>query len=216
MTCGRVGHCSPRGSRSGNEGFSARSSLGQIRPEIECAARPNAGRRLRGVAGARRIARWALIAAFAAPTVLSALYYGCWRRRATNPRPEFLVRGVHGSRAAPGLEGLMQAFGIARSSDDTNVVLDYLASRDAVTQLEPALPLRRFFGARRRTRCRASPGRCSATVSSGSTRIAATGSKLSPTPTPASSRSGRRRSGRKTRGRSPDSCCRRRSCWSTG
>lgn len=40
----------------------------------------------------------------------------------------------------------MQAFGLARSNDDANIVLDYLASRDAVTELEAALPLRKMYG----------------------------------------------------------------------
>ena len=40
----------------------------------------------------------------------------------------------------------MQAIGIARSSDDSNVVLDYLTSRDALAALEVALPLRAMYG----------------------------------------------------------------------
>jgi capsular polysaccharide transport system permease protein len=59
---------------------------------------------------------------------------------------QFIVRGIHGAGAAPGLEGLLQALGVARSTDDSNAVLDYLVSRDAVAGLEAALPLRKMYG----------------------------------------------------------------------
>jgi capsular polysaccharide transport system permease protein len=94
----------------------------------------------------RRWIRWAVLAAFAAPTVISVIYYGVVAAPRYESETQFIVRGVHGVRAAAGLESLMQAFGIARSSDDANVVLDYLASRDAAAGLETALPLREMYG----------------------------------------------------------------------
>ena len=94
----------------------------------------------------KRALRWALVAAFAAPTVLAALYYGVLAAPRYESETRFIVRGVQASRAAPGLQSLMQAFGIARSSDDANVVLEYLQSRDAVTELDSALSLRKIFG----------------------------------------------------------------------
>jgi capsular polysaccharide transport system permease protein len=125
------------------------ATSGATRLEIEDGTRPDADRGLlRSAFGRRtkRMLRWALIAVFAAPTILSAVYYGLLAAPRYESETKFIVRGIHGNRAVPGRESLMQAIGIARSSDDSNVVLDYLGSRDAVSQLEAALPLRKFFG----------------------------------------------------------------------
>jgi capsular polysaccharide transport system permease protein len=124
-------------------------AFGRIRTELDAASRPDpaqAGRRSAAVLRWTRVRRWMIVAALAAPTVLSALYYGFVAAPRYESETELIVRGIHGGRAAPGLESLMQAFGIARSSDDANVVLEYLGSRDAVAGLESALPLRRMYG----------------------------------------------------------------------
>lgn len=94
--------------------------------------------------------RWArgrlTVAAFSAPTVLAVIYYGFLATPRYESEAEFIVRSVNGSHAAPGLESLMQAIGISRSSDDTNVVVNYLSARQAVSELEAALPLRQMYG----------------------------------------------------------------------
>ncbi len=105
-------------------------------------------------AGARRVAarRWGrvlrrlVVAAIVSPAVFAVVYYGLVASPRYESETRFIVRGVNGTRAAPGLESLIQAFGIARSNDDTNVVLEYLLSRDAVAELEAALPLRAMYG----------------------------------------------------------------------
>ncbi len=90
--------------------------------------------------------RKALIFAFFLPTLAAGVYYGFVAAPRYEAQTQFIVRGIHGNRLAPGLASLMQAVGIGRSSDDSNVVLEYLGSRDAVTQLETALPLREIYG----------------------------------------------------------------------
>jgi capsular polysaccharide transport system permease protein len=93
----------------------------------------------------RRLLRWGLAAIVAAPTLLSAIYYSLWAAPRFVSETQFIVRGINGAGAAPGLEGLLQELGIARSTDDSNAVLDYLVSRDAVAGLEAALPLRKMY-----------------------------------------------------------------------
>jgi capsular polysaccharide transport system permease protein len=93
-----------------------------------------------------RFIRWGFAAVVAAPTVLSAVYYGGLAAPRYESETQFIVRGIHSGNAAPGLEGLLQALGIARSTDDSNAILDYLVSRDAIAALETALPLRKMYG----------------------------------------------------------------------
>ena len=89
------------------------------------------------------------MAAVAAPTVVAALYYGLWAAPRYEFETQILVRSVQGSQTNPGgsvVSGLLAAFGIGRSDDDTNAVMSYLQSRDAVSGLEAALPLRKMYG----------------------------------------------------------------------
>ena len=90
--------------------------------------------------------RWVNLAILVAPTVVAAVYFGLVVSPRYESETQFIVRGIQGNSTVPGLASLMQAFGISRSSDDSNVVLDYLTSRDAVTALEAALPLRAMYG----------------------------------------------------------------------
>ena len=122
---------------------------GQVRPEFEGDARPPSVRAAGNPAANwrwARVRRWLFVAALSAPTLLSAFYNGLVAAPRYESETKLIVRGVHGNRAAPGLEGLMQAFGIARSSDDANALLEYLKSRDSVAELEKALPLRKIYG----------------------------------------------------------------------
>ena len=81
----------------------------------------------------------------AAPTLLSAAYYGLWAAPRYVSETQFIVRGIAGAGAVPGIEGFLQALGVVHSTDDSNAVLDYLVSRDAVAALEAALPLRKMY-----------------------------------------------------------------------
>jgi len=121
-------------------------TFGRLRPEIVGGTEADWSPRVEPVRARSRPWRFAIVAAFAAPTVFSVVYYGLVAAPRYVSETRFTVRGVHGDRAAPGLESLMQAFGIARSSDDANVILEYLASRDAVSGLEAKLRLRQIYG----------------------------------------------------------------------
>ena len=92
-----------------------------------------------------RLMRWGLAIVVAAPTLLSAAYYGLWAAPRYVSETQFIVRGIEGAGAVPGIEGLLQALGVVHSTDDSNAVLDYLVSRDAVAGLEAALPLRKIY-----------------------------------------------------------------------
>ncbi|HKN30141.1 MAG TPA: hypothetical protein VJY34_20605 [Roseiarcus sp.] len=94
-----------------------------------------------------RFMRWTFMAAVAAPTVVAALYFGLWAAPRYVSETQFIVRTMQGNQLGGGsvLQGLLQAIGITRSTDDSNAVISYLQSRDAVTSLEAALPLRKIY-----------------------------------------------------------------------
>ncbi len=95
-----------------------------------------------------RLARWVFIFAVGAPTALAAAYYGLLAAPRYVSETQFMVRSVDGSQSTSGslLSGLLQAFGVSRSDDDSNAIIQYLQSRDAVGDLEAAIPLREMFG----------------------------------------------------------------------
>lgn len=94
-----------------------------------------------------RILRLAFLSVVAAPTAIAAAYFFLWAAPRYLSETEFLVRSVQQSQSTSlsGLNGLMQAFGITHSGDDSNAVMEYLVSRDAVSSLETALPLRKLY-----------------------------------------------------------------------
>ena len=96
--------------------------------------------------GRARLLRWVMGSIVIAPTAIATLYYGFWAAPRYVSETVFLVRSVQQSQSLPltGLTGILQAFGIAHSSDDTNAVVEYLLSRDAVSGLE-GLPLRKMY-----------------------------------------------------------------------
>ena len=95
-----------------------------------------------------RFVRWSFLAAVVAPTAIAALYYGLWAAPRYVSETQFIVRSAEGDQlgGSPVLSGLLQAIGMSRSTDDSNAVLAYLQSRDAVAGLEAALPLRQIYG----------------------------------------------------------------------
>lgn len=78
------------------------------------------------------------------PTVASSVYYGLIASNRFVSEAQYVVRGVSTQRAT-GIDILFRTFGISRAVDDTNVVQNYLLSRDAVRALEAKVPLRRIF-----------------------------------------------------------------------
>lgn len=130
--------------------FRLESASGRLRPEIGGKTLPDVERPRRGAAAGKRrrqgLMRWVSFATLVGPTVVAAVYFGLVVTPRYESETQFIVRGIQSNRTIPGLESLMQAIGIARSSDDSNVVLDYLTSRDALAALEVALPLRAMYG----------------------------------------------------------------------
>ncbi len=125
---------------------------GRLSPKVDGETLPDIERPRRRAAAAKRrrrgLMRWLSLAVLVGPTVVAAVYFGLVVTPRYESETQFIVRGIQSNRAIPGLENLMQAIGISRSSDDSNVVLEYLTSRDAVTALEAALPLRAMYGQR--------------------------------------------------------------------
>ena len=120
-------------------------SITPVHPEEERIGQIYATRRGRSA----RVGLWSFLAIVAAPTVIAALYYGLWAAPRYVSETEFMVRSVdapHSSGTSSILGGLLQAAGITQSSDDTDSVLEFLHSRDAVRGLEAALPLRKMYG----------------------------------------------------------------------
>jgi capsular polysaccharide transport system permease protein len=118
----------------------------RIRPdEARLGQRYEASRRRRA-----RFLRWTLTAFVATPTVAATLYFALWAAPRYVSETQILVRSDQGGMTAPvggtALSGLLAAFGVGRSDDDSNAVLNYLQSRSAVSGLEAALPLRKIWG----------------------------------------------------------------------
>ncbi len=88
------------------------------------------------------------MAAVLTPTAIAALYYGLWAAPRYVSETQILVRSAQGGGGgiSSGIQGLLQSFGISRSTDDSNAVISYLQSRGAVQSLELALPLRAMYG----------------------------------------------------------------------
>jgi capsular polysaccharide transport system permease protein len=91
------------------------------------------------------LVRWAFLVCVVLPTALASVYYGLWAADRYVSEARFVVRGVSSARTS-GLDLFFRTFGISRAVDDTNVVQNYMLSRDAVRALDQELPLRQIFG----------------------------------------------------------------------
>lgn len=97
-----------------------------------------------------RLMRWTFMTIIAAPTLIAAVYFALWAAPRYVSETQLIVRRADGVQVGvgSGFGGLLHAFGGASSSsspDDSNAVLQYLQSRDAVSSLEAALPLRKIY-----------------------------------------------------------------------
>jgi capsular polysaccharide transport system permease protein len=91
-----------------------------------------------------RNVRLAFLALVVIPTALSALYTSVLATPRYVSEGQFVMRGLSTTHAT-GFEALFRTFGISRAVDDTNIVENYVLSRDAVKALEERLPLRAMF-----------------------------------------------------------------------
>jgi capsular polysaccharide transport system permease protein len=80
------------------------------------------------------------------PTLLAVLYFGVVASDVYVSESHFLVRSEQ-HQTPTGLGALLQGTGFARSQDDTYSVVDFIASRDAMREVDAKVNLRRAFGA---------------------------------------------------------------------
>lgn len=80
------------------------------------------------------------------PTLLAVLYFGFVASDIYISESHFLVRSEQ-HQAPTGLGALLQGTGFARSQDDTYSVNDFIASRDAMREVDSKVNLRRALGA---------------------------------------------------------------------
>ncbi len=79
------------------------------------------------------------------PTLLAAVYYFAIAADRYVSEASFVVRSGSKPSFGSGLGSFLQLAGLSRSQDDTFAVHEFMISRDAVQQLEAALPLREMF-----------------------------------------------------------------------
>ncbi len=78
------------------------------------------------------------------PTLLSAIYFSFLASDQYESEAKFVVRSAQRSDSLGSLSFLVQ-LGLQRSQDDSFIVQDFMASRDAVRELQQRLPLRSMF-----------------------------------------------------------------------
>ncbi len=94
-----------------------------------------------------RFVRRLFLTVVVAPTAIAAAYFGVLAAPRYVSEAQLMVRSIDTPQGTGSfLETILQAVGISRSQDDSNAVLEYLATRDAVANLEAALPLRKMYG----------------------------------------------------------------------
>jgi capsular polysaccharide transport system permease protein len=114
-----------------------------VRPDEE-----RIGRRYRARAQRRgRVQRLLFLVMVAAPTAIAAIYYGLWAAPRYVSEAQLVVRTAIGNQLAGGsmVNAMLNLVMNMPSSDDANSIVAYLQSRDAVRDLEAALPLRKIY-----------------------------------------------------------------------
>jgi len=79
------------------------------------------------------------------PSLGAAAYFGLIASDRYVSEASFVVRSAAKPAMSGGLGSFLQLAGITRSQDDTFAVHEFMVSRDAVSQLKAALPLRDMF-----------------------------------------------------------------------
>lgn len=93
----------------------------------------------------RRWRRSLVLSLLFGPAILAALYFGLVASDRYVAEASFVVRTASKPNPTSPLGGLLQMTGIIRSQDDAFAVHEFIASRDAVQELEKRLPLREMF-----------------------------------------------------------------------
>src|ERR1700737_1832761 len=94
----------------------------------------------------RRLYQAALIIVLFLPTIIATTYFGLIATPRYVAEAKFIVRtAAKASGGGVSLTSLLQITGLSRSQDDVFSVLDFMTSRDAITQLIEKLPLEDMY-----------------------------------------------------------------------
>lgn len=92
----------------------------------------------------RRRFNWIFLITVVIPTTIAVLYYGTIASDVYISESRFVVRSPQ-RQMQTGLSALLQGSGFSRSQDDTYSVHDFVLSRDALTELDQKLALRKAY-----------------------------------------------------------------------
>jgi capsular polysaccharide transport system permease protein len=115
-------------------------SLGRT-AAVDIGVRPRAGWRPRRLFRSVNIWLWAVVGL---PTLAAGVYYFAIASDLYLSEARFIVRSPKQVQTNP-IGALLQSSGLARASDDTAAVQDYMTTRDAVRKLEQHNDLRALF-----------------------------------------------------------------------
>ena len=115
-------------------------SLGRT-ATVDIGVRPRAGWRARRLFRSVNIWFWAVVGL---PTLAAGVYYFAIASDLYLSEARFIVRSPKQVQTNP-IGALLQSSGLARASDDTAAVQDYMTTRDAVRKLEEHNDLRALF-----------------------------------------------------------------------
>ena len=87
---------------------------------------------------------WIFLLTVVTPTALAIVYYALVASDVYISESRFVVRNPQ-RQTQSGLGALLQSTGFTRSQDDTYSVHDYVMSRDALTELERQLSIRKAY-----------------------------------------------------------------------
>ncbi len=87
---------------------------------------------------------WIFILTVVLPTTIATLYYGLIASDVYISESRFVVRSPQ-RQVQTGLSALLQGSGFSRSQDDTYSVHDFVLSRDALTELDQKLGVRKAY-----------------------------------------------------------------------
>ena len=87
---------------------------------------------------------WIFILTVVLPTTIATIYYGLIASDVYISESRFVVRSPQ-RQVQTGLSALLQGSGFARSQDDTYSVHDFVLSRDALTELDQKLGVRKAY-----------------------------------------------------------------------
>lgn len=92
----------------------------------------------------RKRFNWIFLITVVVPTTIAVLYYGLIASDVYISESRFVVRSPQ-RQMQTGLSALLQGSGFSRSQDDTYSVHDFVLSRDALTELDQKLALRKAY-----------------------------------------------------------------------